>query len=56
MRSGPSRGFALKYEPDSAARGAVVKLHRIAHLAHDLVADRRPIGKASSGFEKLPVI
>jgi hypothetical protein len=35
-------GFVLKNERNSTARGAVAKLHQISHVAHDLVADRRP--------------
>ena len=40
-------GFALKYEPDSNRREAAVRLHAIAHVAHDLVAARRP-GEAAT--------
>jgi hypothetical protein len=39
--------FALKYESDSNRRQAAAKLHAIAHLAHDLVASRRP-GEAAA--------
>ncbi len=35
-------GFLLKNEPDSHEREATLKLHEIAQVAHDLVADRRP--------------
>jgi hypothetical protein len=40
-------GFVLKNDFNLAARGAVAKLHQIAHAAHDLVADRRP-GEAAA--------
>ena len=35
-------GFVLKDEPKSQQREAIARLHEIAHVAHDLVADRRP--------------
>ncbi len=35
-------GFLLKNEPDSKEHEAAAKLHEIAQVAHDLVADRRP--------------
>jgi hypothetical protein len=35
-------GFALKYESDAIQRTNLVRMHEIAHVAHDLVADRRP--------------
>ena len=35
-------GFALKYESNAIRREAIARLHEIAHVAHDLVADRRP--------------
>jgi len=35
-------GFALKYELNTIRREAIARLHEIAHVAHDLVADRRP--------------
>jgi hypothetical protein len=40
-------GFALKYESDTQRREAAAKLHAIAHVAHDLVAGRRP-GEAAA--------
>jgi hypothetical protein len=35
-------GFALKYEPNAIQREAIARLHEIAQVAHDLVADQRP--------------
>ncbi len=35
-------GFALKDEPNALRRDAIARLRDAAHLAHDLVADRRP--------------
>lgn len=35
-------GFALKYESNAIQREAIARLHEIAHVAHDLVADHRP--------------
>jgi hypothetical protein len=35
-------GFVLKNDHHLAQRQSVAKLHQIALLAHDLVADRRP--------------
>jgi hypothetical protein len=35
-------GFLLKNEPHSKERESTARLHEIAHVAHDLVADRRP--------------
>jgi len=35
-------GFALNDEPNPARRDAIARLRDTAHLAHDLVADRRP--------------
>jgi hypothetical protein len=35
-------GFALKYESNPIRREAIARLHEIAHVAHDLVADQRP--------------
>jgi hypothetical protein len=35
-------GFVLKNQRNLTERESVLKLHDIAHAAHDLVADRRP--------------
>lgn len=35
-------GFALKRECDAMQRTNLARMHEIAHVAHDLVADRRP--------------
>jgi len=35
-------GFALTDEPNAVRRAAITRLRETAHLAHDLVADRRP--------------
>ena len=35
-------GFTLRYESDPTRRDAIARLHETAHVAHDLVADRRP--------------
>jgi hypothetical protein len=35
-------GFALKDEPNAIRREEIARLVDTAHLAHDLVADRRP--------------
>ena len=40
-------GFLIKHEPDANEHEATLKLHEIAHVAHDLVADRRP-GEAAA--------
>ena len=40
-------GFVLKYESNSDRRSVAIKLHPIAHMAHDLVADRRPAEAAA---------
>ena len=34
--------FVLVNDPDSTQRAAVMRLHDVAHEAHDLVADNRP--------------
>ena len=35
-------GFALKHECNEIQREAIARLHEIARVAHDLVADHRP--------------
>ena len=35
-------GFVLKSVSDSKLRDAIARLHEIAQVAHDLVADSRP--------------
>jgi len=35
-------GFALQQESNAMQREAITRLHKIAHVAHDLVADQRP--------------
>ena len=35
-------GFALRDEPNAIRRDAIARLRDAAHVAHDLVADRRP--------------
>ena len=45
-------GFVLKYEPDSERRQGIARLHGIAHMAHDLVADRRP-GEAAEKLRSI---
>ena len=35
-------GFALKHETNAIQREAIARLHEIAEVAHDLVADHRP--------------
>jgi len=35
-------GFALKDEPNAMRRDAIARVRDTAHIAHDLVADRRP--------------
>ena len=35
-------GFMLTSEPDAKEHAATARLHQIAHVAHDLVADHRP--------------
>ena len=34
--------FALKHESNAIQRKTIARLHEMAHVAHDLVADRRP--------------
>ena len=45
-------GFALKDEPNGIRRDALARLRDTAHLAHDLVADRRP-GEAADKLKSL---
>ncbi|HXP86492.1 MAG TPA: hypothetical protein VN841_17315 [Bryobacteraceae bacterium] len=40
-------GFVLQNEPNLPKRGDIAELHRVAHMAHDLVADRRPAEAAA---------
>ena len=35
-------GFALRDEPNAIRREAIARLRDTAHVAHDLVAERRP--------------
>jgi hypothetical protein len=40
-------GFVLQNEPNRRLRGDLARLHQIAQMAHDLVADRRPAEAAA---------
>jgi hypothetical protein len=40
-------GFVLGNEPSLTKRGHAARLHEVAHVAHDLVADRRPAEAAA---------
>ncbi|MGH9326523.1 MAG: hypothetical protein ACRD2B_07545 [Terriglobia bacterium] len=45
-------GFALKDEPNAARRDAIARLRDTAHVAHDLVGERRP-GEAADKLKGL---
>jgi hypothetical protein len=41
-------GFVLQNEPNLKKRRDIAELHRVAHMAHDLVADCRPSEAAAA--------